>query len=467
MAANSPLADSFRPRSDTRRIRHHHDEQASIHKDSIFETAWSKLDPQQSGQLALHRLADLIRMIELELLGEDSPAPFFTHDPIISHHISLTVKNLENTFERCGNELLISKNDMFRLMENVLEDIKIFDYDNMKLYGDFDDYYQDQPVRYYQDNFNNLIVKSGRASARYPDIEYDATIDALVTQVDDMLAENQMTDDDYDDTASLMETAHSDGSPATLYDKDTELLDDVGISKKLSLDLNIKEGSDKFTGFELKKSLEDLQQFHTNLEGKFKNIEIELNQMSNQNNHDFKNLISLNSQNNRMIERVGSLRSELMNISYQLQEVKKPGSAPIIEDPQPIKESIDLTTTINTHKDDAIIQKIINKGNESIPAHEVSPHHLQTPIPSNDIEEGTITHTVPTPTTSANKITTIQVAIPKKTIAEPEDATTESQKLAPGTYTQAPHNNTQINGYTLALIVAILAMVLLIISLSN
>lgn len=252
---------------------------------SIFDRAWAHIGPHGTDSIPLTQTTDLIRLIEHELMGTDKSNGFLYKDELIQIDTNRIIRDLELELLHPKDKINVPKLYMFHIVSEVLSKLKIFDYDTMKWYGNID------------------------SSDHHP-LTKKESIDSF------MVIDSTDDEFDFDETSSLMQTG-----TATFESPSSH------ITQSPVNDAHKKKSS-RTQIFELKKSLQDLQTFHSTLDNKFQAFEMEIQQLQDQNNHDFENLQNLNKQQVQMSSRVGNIRSELMTCSIQLHDIA-PGITPL------------------------------------------------------------------------------------------------------------------------------------------
>lgn len=301
---------------------------------SIFDRAWNQLDPQWANRIPLNKTPDLIQLIENELLGIKNGSGFLYKDELIQIDTDRIIKDLEIELHHPKDKIHVPKQYMYHIVSEVLSNLKIFDYDSIQWYGN-----KEFDHMAYQDNFNHLLTKK-------------QSIDSF------MVIDSSDDEFDFDETSSLMETGTASfESPSSHINFHYP----SGKPEDTSDSMNKTNHKDRIQIFQLKKSLEDLQNFHSTLDDKFQVCEMEIQQLQDQNNHDFKNLKNLNKQHSKMSSRIGTIRSQLMTCSIQLHEID-PNVTPVAFDHSyTTSHPPDLTETIFLDIDLQLINKIALK----------------------------------------------------------------------------------------------------------
>ena len=329
---------------------------------SIFERAWNQLDPQRANRIPLNMTPNLIQLIENELMGTENDSGFLYKDELIQIDTDRIIKDLEIELHHPKDKIHVPKQYMYHIVSEVLSNLKIFDYDSIQWYGN-----KEFDHMAYQDNFNHLLTKK-------------QSIDSF------MVIDSSDDEFDFDETSSLMETgAASFESPSSHINFHSPSGKTEDTSDSMSKPIH----KERVQIFQLKKSLEDLQKFHSTLDDKFQVCEMEIQQLQDQNNHDFKNLMNLNKQHSKMSSRIGTIRSQLMTCSIQLHEIDPNVTPSTFDHSYTTSHPPDLTETIFLDIDIQLINKLAlktpqNKGQydqiDSLDEIELKDPHFIIPI---------------------------------------------------------------------------------------
>lgn len=319
---------------------------------SIFERAWNQLDPQRANRIPLNMTPNLIQLIENELMGTENDSGFLYKDELIQIDTDRIIKDLEIELHHPKDKIHVPKQHMYHIVSEVLSNLKIFDYDSIQWYGN-----KEFDHMAYQDNFNHLLTKK-------------QSIDSF------MVIDSSDDEFDFDETSSLMETGaasfespsshinfHSPSSHINFHSPSSHinLHSPSGKTGDTSDSMSKAIHKERVQIFQLKKSLEDLQKFHSTLDDKFQVCEMEIQQLQDQNNHDFKNLMNLNKQHSKMSSRIGTIRSQLMTCSIQLHEIDPNVTPSTFDHSYTTSHPPDLTETIFLDIDIQLINKLALK----------------------------------------------------------------------------------------------------------
>lgn len=243
----------------------------SLSSESIFDKAWERVSSGEEPEIIA-----LLQEIEQQLALKPG---FLSLDELIVYKLQLVYSQMP--FPR-------SKVDMLHMTVRALSDIKIMDIRSDKLYGDFSDGYS-----VYKDNHDNIMYRMEK-----PDDD-----DMMKLDLDSASSvHTKFYESDIDDTASLM------------------ACDSNGIERSPSiLEYPVDDVEDKFT---LHKVLEELRERHVTISMGFHDIDTKLAQIKEQNEKDLEFLDKLMANNELIRDRMHDMRTELLELSSALLELK-------------------------------------------------------------------------------------------------------------------------------------------------
>lgn len=239
---------------------------------SVFQIIWDRVN--LGGSITINQLLEMVRQLDLvlELNG------FLLGDEIVK----------ERAESVSFNEGLLDKLQTFDLLVDILQDIKIIDMDQGKLYGTWNDSHE-----LYIDDSQTIIKRNQRDSI------YD-NLDTLM-QESKYLIEDDFTDSD-DDMMSLIGFSHK---------------------RTLSSPSTIQEATfSEPKKFSIKESIDSLEQLHNTLYAKFNTIDLNLRQITLQNSNDRNNLLDLSFKNEQMIEKIDLIKLQTKSIAIKLNLLK-------------------------------------------------------------------------------------------------------------------------------------------------
>ena len=227
----------------------------------------------------------LLKNLEIELFAEGNDEcvdrHLLTKDIVIKHRILDGLRGQDR----------ISKAQAFDILVESLHDIRFMDGDNKRIIANFGS----GVGRVSKDHYRGTLDKDKRRS------HFDE--ESLV---------------DYDETASLMEQQQV--SPA--YSEDVMLDASTPLKSHKPMLLNSSFASLSEPIFQIRQSIHELEKFHLKLDSQYAFLETEISQLKVKNNVDLHDLKVLMNNNNSMLERIDSIRENLVEVSGEFDDYK-------------------------------------------------------------------------------------------------------------------------------------------------
>ncbi|KAG7666311.1 uncharacterized protein J8A68_000148 [[Candida] subhashii] len=266
---------------------------------SIFDYVWSKTSKES--YIRPHHMFRLLKNLEIELFAEGNDEcvdrHLLTKDIVIKHRILDGLRGQDR----------ISKAQAFDILVESLHDIRFMDGDNKRIIANFGS----GVGRVSKDHYRGTLDKDKRRS------HFD-----------------EESLDDYDETASLMEQQQV--SPA--YSEDVMLDASTPLKSHKPMSSNSSFASSSEPIFQIRQSIHELEKFHLKLDSQYAFLETEISQLKVKNNVDLHDLKVLMNNNNSMLERIDSIRENLVEVSGLVcQNVEN--FDPVIDFSGPIQDS--------------------------------------------------------------------------------------------------------------------------------
>lgn len=316
---------------------------------SIFDRIWLEVDNETHGEVTVEDLNTLVSHLESVLdqqpsLNHTTSSGIFSNDALVKARIN-QYKNA------MGSSSTISKSQALEYLSSVIDESEILGFQ------DFSGYKINNPSKTslafvdlpeHVDNFHNLLHKpSGnmRMLAGSPSIRSQKSEDTDI--------------DDYDETASLMGT-----SPHKQYHHRSPSLDEAD-------PIGLESAPDNSPQTLIRKSLEDMQKFHSTINGNFDLFSKQILDLEAENVHDLENLSTVKDTNHRVLEQLDSLKSELKEISNQIDTHKQLQCTPPVTPKKLVIQSnspspkVNITLTVMNERDRAVFEKLTHKSHSS------------------------------------------------------------------------------------------------------
>ncbi|KAK6456439.1 uncharacterized protein RJT20DRAFT_135194 [Scheffersomyces xylosifermentans] len=325
---------------------------------SIYDAVWDAVTAKSDGKVTVRGFKNLLDELEgfIDPLNTTSrPEHVFSNDPLI-------LGKLATNSEKMGGSKILAKEEAFNILEQLLSDIQI-----VKTEGDThptftiltaDEVEKHIEINEFEPSSRGKDIRQ-KTNFSYDSNQIDLNKNLPVLQISPNSIRSEDDDldiDDYDETASLMETSPTHKryrSSPSIMDVDEEIINEILIKNGPNIDSDplsdlkdeldpLDDSSDdnsvkyiedvltsdeendiKVQSFHIRKSLDDLQKFHNSLDSKFEYCASEIRQLKKQNSEDFENLVTLSASNERIIERIGSIKSDLKEIEVQLHQYKR------------------------------------------------------------------------------------------------------------------------------------------------
>ncbi|KAG7194017.1 uncharacterized protein KQ657_005216 [Scheffersomyces spartinae] len=259
--------------------------------DTVVDSVWWQLNDLYHPVTTEH-LVDFVEILETTIGASHG---FLSSDPTIISRISRH-SGVD------GLLVVLDKGEMVRIMcDDILREIKIVDPSNSIVYGSF----ENDNTDVYVDTEGDIMAKS---IVLYENTDHTDHKDPHI----DEHSTDRNSDGHHADLDSVISKGLSPGfdsvpaSPSSVWSS-VSILESIG----------------KTPSGVLPEMMKDLKLHHEKNMAQYKDLEHELDKLTDQNVHDWYRLRQLHSNNDSLMYRINNIRQELVQIGSQLQNVDR------------------------------------------------------------------------------------------------------------------------------------------------
>lgn len=232
---------------------------------SLFDHAWDEISPGSAVYLPANLFPEFLRLVEAQLMKiANLSVPPIANDPHITKRMNKFI--LEYQLQT-GSFLL--KQQVLTLLNDLLIDLKVIDWDSKNSYGNFEDNFQ-----FYQEHQTNTVIEKGLGI----NVRSSSPSSLLLSDFED------------EDIESIMDVVSS--SPS-IYEEDP-------------------------INHYIRDSLFEIHKHHIKIKGKFLTSELLIRDLQEQNVIDFAALSDLQNKNLDNHIKIIKLKDELLNLHHLL-----------------------------------------------------------------------------------------------------------------------------------------------------